>query len=79
MTNHRNMPQDIKHYDWINLIRSMQSKASKNNGLAVINVRVLIDGNGKPLSWSEPKIDKVEPWGRAQDVLDLLTENAKVT
>jgi len=79
MTNHRNMPEDIKHYDWLNLIRSMQSKAAKNNGLAIIRVSILVDGSGKPISWSEPEIKRVEPWGRAQVVLDLLTENVDVT
>ena len=79
MTNHRNMPDDIKHYDWLNLIRSCQAKASKNNGLAIISVNILVDGSGKPISWSEPEIERIEPWRRAQEVLDLLTRNAKVT
>lgn len=73
------MPEDIKHYNWINLIRAMQSKAAKNNGLAIIYVGVLVDGDGKPLSWLEPDIERIEPWRSAVEVLDLLTRRVKVT
>ena len=79
MTNNRNMPQDIKHYDWLNIIRSMQSEASKNNGLAVIEMKVMVDGSGKPVFWTEPKMTKIEPWRRAQIIIDLLTEGTTVT
>lgn len=83
MSNHRRIPKtlplDIKHYDWINLVRKLQSIAAQNNGLAIIRVTVLVDGNGKPIQWVEPEITKVEPWRRAVEFLDLLTRQADVT
>jgi len=75
----RQIPQDIKHYDWLNIIRSIQSEASKNNGLAIIEIRILIDGDGKPVSWTEPRMTKIEPWRRAQVVIDLLTDGKSMT
>lgn len=79
MNRQASLPQDIKHYDWLNLIRSMQAEASKNNGLAIIEVRVLVDSSGKPVSWTEPRMTKIEPWRRAQVVIDLLTDGKCAT
>ena len=79
MTRQTPLPEDIKHYDWLNIIRSMQSEASKNNGLAIIEIRVMVDGSGKPVCWSEPRMTKIEPWRRAQTVIDLLTDGKGVT
>ncbi len=69
-------PQDIKFYrDWMNFVRSAQMRIAKsrNQGLAVVYVKIFIDDNGRPIQWTEPEITKLEPWRRMQHALDLLT------
>jgi hypothetical protein len=56
----------------------MQAKASKNNGLAVVIVKVLVDGDGKPVSWTEPEMTRIEPWRRSQMLLDVLTRSSDI-
>ena len=61
-------PLDIKP-DWLNIIRRLQSMSSKNNGTAILTIKVLINENGTPLFWTEPTIDRLEP--RRHESLDL--------
>jgi hypothetical protein len=71
-----NFTQDIKYpSDWQNIIRSVQSRLSKskNIGLAVTHLSIIFDDNGKPISWTEADVTKLEPWRRMQHLLDLLT------
>ncbi len=69
-------PEDIKP-QWFNVIRRLQSVARENNqGLAVIDLRVLVDEDGTPVTWTEPRRQLLEPKRMSQHVLELLTENA---
>jgi hypothetical protein len=63
---------------WLNVIRRLQSVGrQKNEGYAVLTIRVLVDGDGKPVTWSEPECTKLEPManGAIPDVLALLCKN----
>lgn len=53
------IPEDIKPA-WLSLIRRFQSVA-KTNGFAVITMTVLVDKDGTPITWLEPKLTKIEP------------------
>lgn len=72
---HRGWPEDVRP-QWFNVIRRMQSVARKDNqGLAVLNVRVLVDENGTPIIWTEPSVTLLEPKRLSEHVLELLTES----
>jgi hypothetical protein len=53
------VPLDIK-VEWFKVIRRIQSVA-KNNGMALIDIRVLVDCDGIPILWSDPKVSLMEP------------------
>jgi hypothetical protein len=58
------------------VIRRLQSVARRNNqGLAVLDVRVLVDENGTPVIWTEPNVTLLEPKRMSEHVLELLTES----
>lgn len=70
----RAWPEDIKPH-WFNVIRRLQSVARESNqGLAVIEIKVMVDGDGTPVVWTEPKKKLLEPKRAAQQVLDMLFE-----
>jgi hypothetical protein len=67
-------PEDIRP-QWFNVIRRLQSVARENNqGLAVLDIRVLVDQEGTPITWTEPKRTLLEPKRMSEHVLELLTE-----
>lgn len=72
------LPLDIKA-SWLNPIRRLQSVCSKNHGIAVVSMSFLIDADGNPRLWTEPKLTLIEPKANAEDMLSLLlkllTEN----
>jgi len=73
------VPQDIRP-EWFNVIRRLQSVAHEGNqGLAVLQIIVLVDDKGNPIVWTEPKRTKLEPWRLAGQVLHLLTGDSPPT
>ncbi len=75
MVPNKGWPDDIRP-QWFNVIRRLQSVARKNNqGLAVLDVRVLVDENGTPVIWTEPNVTLLEPKRMSEHVLELLTES----
>ena len=67
------LPEDVKPA-WINLIRRLQSVA-KSQGLSVISIDILVDADGSPISWSEPKKTMLEPKKSAGDLLRALVRS----
>jgi hypothetical protein len=55
-----NQPLHIRP-QWQKLAARLQHEARKTEGYAVMAVRVLVDGGGNPVVWSEPKLSKLEP------------------
>lgn len=54
----------VNHVKWDSLVKRMAGIAERecaNRGFAVMSVEVLIDANGEPAFWTEPKLDKIEP------------------
>jgi len=64
---------DVKP-QWLNVIRRLQSACHGNQGLAVLSIRVLVDGEGEPVLWTEPLRTKLEPKSTALDTLLLLAD-----
>ena len=76
------MTKDIKP-KWLNLIRRLQSKAKQQEGYAIMHATFIVDSNGDPVFWLEPKVNRIEPMSMdlrglieesddAQDILDML-------
>jgi len=65
--------EDVKS-QWLNVIRRLQSACHGNQGLAVLSIRVLVDGRGYPHLWTAPVLTKLEPKSTALDTLLLLAD-----
>jgi hypothetical protein len=46
---------------WGSYVQDMQAHACKNNGFALLHSRVLVDENGEPVFWMEPRLERIEP------------------
>lgn len=64
------LTEDVER-DWLNVLRRLQSVA-KTEGFAVITISVLVDRDGRPKAWSEPRLSKIEPSRRADEIIYLL-------
>ena len=53
------LPEDINP-EWLSVIRRLQSVA-KSSGLSVISIAILVDPDGKPVSWTAPDKILLEP------------------
>lgn len=63
------MSVDIKR-QWLNVIRASQAACHNNNGVGIITVRILVNGN-VPLHWTEPKLLKLHPKS-GTGIIDIL-------
>lgn len=63
---------------WASFVSRIQGEACKQRGHAAIRITVIVDAEGNPLLWSEPKMTKLEPMARTADalaqLLNLLTD-----
>lgn len=59
---------DIKP-EWLNVTRRLQAACSGYSGHAVLSMKILVDGAGIPICWSEPDRTKVEPKSLSTDAL----------
>ena len=64
------IPLDIKK-EWFSLIRRLQSVA-KSEGLSVISIKILVDKDGTPVSWTSPKRTLIEPKSRSSLIQSIL-------
>ena len=65
------------HRNWFNVIRRIQSVGRSKNvvGCAIVTINVVINENGEPVIWSEPKCTLIEPMRNNTQLLDLLSKN----
>jgi hypothetical protein len=66
-------PIDIKP-QWLSVARRMQSVA-KTEGYAVVTISVLVDPDGCPQAWLEPRTCRIEPKRLASDTCGLPTSH----
>lgn len=67
-------PTDIRP-KWLNPIRRLQSIARRhNNGIAVLQITVVVDSDGDPVFWTNPKKVLIEPKAKSREFIDLLME-----
>jgi hypothetical protein len=50
---------DIKS-GWMKIVRRLQSIAP-TNGISILTIKVVVDAEGNPVFWEEPKRIKLEP------------------
>lgn len=70
-------PSDIQSPDtpldiskkWMNIVRRLRSAARGQRGVAFIKVIVMVDSNGEPLIWTDPRMTLLEPKLSAEDVM----------
>lgn len=56
----RLLPADIKPR-WLDVVRRLQSVARKQSGYAIVSIKVVVDQDGYPVHWTNPKMVKIEP------------------
>ena len=69
------LTSDVKP-QWLNVVRRLQSACHGNQGYAVLSIRVLVDGTGRPVQWTEPTRVKLEPKSACFDTLLALADQA---
>lgn len=62
---------DIKR-EWLNPIRSLQSHARQQCGVAIISINILVNASGLPVAWTTPKVLKFEPKSNADQIIEFL-------
>lgn len=69
--------QDELKPRWLGFALRMQGLARSQAGCAIIEVAVVVDAEGNPLVWLEPKMKKIEPLSARDWLISLLTTNGK--
>lgn len=61
---------------WSDVIRRLIS-VSNNGGHSIISLKIVVNGDGKPIQWTEPSVKRLEPKRDAEEtlaeILKLLT------
>lgn len=71
-----NLPEDIKP-EWLSVVRRLQS-VSKSSGLSVVSIAILVDADGKPISWTAPEKILLEPKSISGALLALALQGENV-
>jgi hypothetical protein len=46
--------------------------AQKENGLAIVSIKVLVNSQGDPIQWTAPDVVQLQPWRDKDAILRLL-------
>jgi hypothetical protein len=65
------LPTDIRPA-WLNVIRSLQSHARSQSGLAMLTITVFVNADALPIAWTTPRRVCFEPKANAGQFLELL-------
>jgi len=58
---------------WLNVARRLQASAAKQDGTAIISVKIVVSGVN-PVFWTEPEVVKLEPKARAETIIRTILE-----
>lgn len=64
------IPQDIKP-EWLSVLRRLQSVSEKGK-VTIVSISVIVDQNGVPKFWLEPRARVIEPRKSAEEILATL-------
>ena len=73
---------EIQHLrpPWISIAKAMQDYArNKNNGMAIVSIKVLVQADGNPLFWGQAVVKKLEPKRLQREDLEQFTKEQLVT
>ena len=54
---------------WGAYVQKLQQIAVRQNGYAIIHSRLLVDDNGEPVFWMEPRMERIEPMRGSKEFL----------
>lgn len=66
-------PLDVRPC-WFNPIRRLQSVARNQSGMAIVSMKFLVNENGDPVLWTDPKVTLLEPGRNKDAIMQVLTE-----
>ena len=58
---------------WLNVARRLQSAAAKQDGAAIISVKIVVSGVN-PVFWTEPEVVKLEPKARSETIIKTILD-----
>lgn len=58
--------------EWLSVLSRLQSISGQQRGHAIVRILVLVDHEGNPIIWTEPKMTKLEPVSRTGDFLEAM-------
>jgi len=58
---------------WLNVARRLQSAAAKQDGTAIISVKIVVSGVN-PVFWTEPEIVKLEPKAKGAEIIKFILD-----
>ncbi len=70
------IPEDVNP-EWLSVVRRLQSVA-KSNGLAVLNISILVDADGTPVAWTAPGKKLIEPKSMSGALLSLAVRGENI-
>ena len=67
------MPQEMRA-SWYRVIRAIEAAIRSNHGLAIVEIRILVNKRGEAVQWTKPRATLLEPIRDAAHVIDLLVD-----
>lgn len=64
----------MNQHSWKDLIDRIRGIAHHQRGHALVKILVLVDKEGNPVGWTEPKMTKLEPISRIGDFLEQIED-----
>ena len=61
---------------WDSVIRRLMG-AAVTNSLSLLTVSILIDGDGRPILWTQPSCRRFEPHNSAEVIREMVAEGDK--
>lgn len=68
--------------EWLVIANRLQHAANfdslgnfKNKRMAIITINILVDASGVPKFWTEPKVTRIEPNYKKDEILSFLTKD----
>jgi len=74
-----NNPEHLRP-PWVSIAKAMQDYArNKNNGMASVSIKVLVQADGNPLFWGQAVVKRLEPKRLQREDLEQFTKEQLVT
>ena len=58
---------------WLNVARRLQSAMAKQDGAAIISVKIVVSGIN-PVFWTEPEVVKLEPKAKGAEIIKFILD-----